>query len=144
MFPSLARMKSVPQASRKSVPMSTIDRDSADACGGSGDGTALGAADWLCLAAAPTFAVMALLTGVQSSGQPDTFCSAMHDASPLGGMVPMYVLMAAFHLAPWLKLFSTRRSGARRPDPPLAKPNRPQLPSSLNPLRATEHPRLSP
>ncbi len=114
MFPSLARMKSLPQASRKSVAMSTIDRDSTDACGGSGDGTALGAADWLCLAAAPTFAVMALLTGVQSSGQPDIFCSAMHDASPLGGMVPMYVLMAAFHLAPWLKLVSSRRSGARR------------------------------
>ena len=111
MFPSLARMKSLPQASRKSVAMSTIDRDSADACG---DGTALGTADWLCLAAAPTFAVMALLTGVQSSGQPDIFCSAMHDASPLGGMVPMYVLMAAFHLAPWLKLVSSRRSGARR------------------------------
>src|SRR5207245_1405232 len=35
MFPSLARMKSLPQASRKSVPMSTIDRDCADACGGS-------------------------------------------------------------------------------------------------------------
>jgi hypothetical protein len=73
----------------------------------------LGAADWLCLAAAPTFAVMALLTGVQSSGPPDIFCSAMHDASPLGGMVPMYVLMAAFHLSPWLKLISRRRRFAR-------------------------------
>jgi hypothetical protein len=69
---------------------------------------ALGAADWLCLAAAPTFAVMALLTGVQSGGQPELLCSAMHDASPLGGMVPMYVLMAAFHLSPWLKLISRR------------------------------------
>jgi hypothetical protein len=107
-------MKSPPQASRKSVAMSTVNHDSADACGGSRDETAVGAADWLCLAAAPTFAVMALLTGVQSSGQPDVFCSAMHDASPLGGMVPMYVLMAAFHLAPWLKLISSRRSGARR------------------------------
>jgi len=135
-------MKSLPQASRKSVPMSTIDRDSADACGGSGDGTTLGAADWLCLAAAPTFAVMALLTGVQSSGQPDIFCSAMHDASPLGGMVPMYVLMAAFHLAPWLKLVSSRRSGARRPDPAFAKSNRAKLPSSVNPLGDDEQRRL--
>jgi len=107
-------MKSLPQASRKSVPMSTIDRDCADACGGSGDGTTLGAADWLCLAAAPTFAVMALLTGVQSSEQPDAFCSAMHDASPLDGMMPMYLLMAAFHLAPWLKLVSSRRKTSAR------------------------------
>jgi hypothetical protein len=93
-------------------------------CSGGSDASAIhpekrnaaarGAAEWLCLAAAPTFAVMALLTGVQSSGQPDIFCSAMHDASSLGGMVPMYVLMAAFHLAPWLKLVSSRRSGARR------------------------------
>jgi hypothetical protein len=36
------------------------------------------------------------------------------DASPLSGMVPMYVLMSAFHLAPWLKLISSRRSGAHR------------------------------
>ena len=69
---------------------------------------ALGLADWLCLAAAPTFAVMALLTAVQGSGQADIFCSATHSASPLGGMVPMYVLMAAFHLSPWLKLISRR------------------------------------
>jgi hypothetical protein len=79
----------------------------------SGDAAAP-AAHWLCLAAAPTFAVMALLTSVQSSGQSDMFCSAMHDASPLSGMVPMYVLMAAFHLSPWLRLISRRKS-VRRP-----------------------------
>ena len=62
-----------------------------------------GAADWLGLAAAPTFAIMALLTGVLG-GSPDMLCAAMQDASPLGGMVPMYLLMSAFHLAPWLKL----------------------------------------
>ena len=67
-----------------------------------------GAADWLCLAAAPTFVVMALLTSVQSGGQPDMFCSAMQNGSPLGGMVPMYVLMAAFHLPPWLRLIARR------------------------------------
>jgi hypothetical protein len=79
---------------------------------GSGKVGALGAADWLCLAAAPTFAVMALLTGVFGGGPPDLPCSASH-ASPLSGMVPMYVLMSAFHSAPWLKLTSSRRSGAR-------------------------------
>jgi len=78
-------------------------------------GAASGAADWLCLAAAPTFAVMALLTSVQGGGQPDIFCSAMHNTSPWGGMVPMYVLMAAFHLSPWLKLIARRGTFVRRP-----------------------------
>jgi hypothetical protein len=59
---------------------------------------------WLTLAAAPTFAIMALLTAALGSGAPDILCSAMHGASPLGGMVPMYVLMSTFHSAPWLKL----------------------------------------
>jgi hypothetical protein len=74
--------------------------------------TAFGAADWLCLAAAPTFALMALLTGIFGGGAPDMLCSAAQDASPLGGMVPMYLLMSAFHLPPWLRLVG-RRNGAR-------------------------------
>src|SRR5215467_2914370 len=79
----------------------------------------LGAADWICLAAAPTFAVMALFTGVLGGGPQDMFCAAAQDASPLSGMVPMYMLMSAFHSAPWLKLISSRRSAAhRRADPP--------------------------
>ena len=72
---------------------------------------ALGAAGWLGLAAAPTFAVMALLTYV-SGGGADVMRSTAHGMSPLSGMVPMYLLMSAFHLAPWLKLIS--RSAARR------------------------------
>jgi hypothetical protein len=67
------------------------------------------AADWISLAAAPTFAIMALLTGVPGGGPPDMLCAAAHDASPLSGMVPMYLLMSAFHSAPWLKLISSRR-----------------------------------
>jgi hypothetical protein len=78
----------------------------------SGRAAALSAADWLCLAAAPTFAVMALLTGVLDSGLPDMLCVGAPDASPLSGMVPMYVLMSVFHSAPWLKLIASRRSGA--------------------------------
>jgi hypothetical protein len=66
----------------------------------------------LSLAAAPTFAVMALLTGIQDGGVPDMLCSAAADASPLTGMVPMYLVMTAFHSAPWLKLITTWRSGA--------------------------------
>ena len=82
------------------------------AAGGSGvrardhGNTTIGAADFLYLAAAPTFAIMALLTSVLGGGSPDALCSG---ASPLSGMVPMYLLMSAFHLAPWLKLISHRR-----------------------------------
>jgi hypothetical protein len=90
------------------------------ACGAirheSGNAAALGAADWLCLAAAPAFLVMALLTGVPGGGQMAMTCPAAQDASPLSGMVSMYLLMSAFHSAPWLKLISRRRSGARRED----------------------------
>jgi hypothetical protein len=75
---------------------------------------ALGAADWVCLAAAPTFALMALLTGVLGGGPQDMLCSAAQDASPLTGMVQMYLLMSAFHSAPWLKLIAGRRSGDHR------------------------------
>ena len=80
----------------------------------SGNAAALSVADWLCLAAAPTFATMALLTGVLGGDAPNMLCVPAHDASPLSGMVPMYLLMSAFHSAPWLKLISGRRSGASR------------------------------
>jgi hypothetical protein len=80
----------------------------------SDDAAARCAADWLCFAAAPTFAIMALLTGVLGGGPADMLCSAAQSPSPLNGMVPMYLLMSAFHLAPWLKLISARRSGVRR------------------------------
>jgi hypothetical protein len=76
--------------------------------------SAFGAADWLSLAAAPTFASLALVTGILGGGPPEMFCSSAQDASPLSGMVLMYVLMSAFHSAPWLKLISRRRSGAHR------------------------------
>jgi hypothetical protein len=75
---------------------------------------ARGAADFLHLAAGPTFAVMALLTCVLGGGPADALCS-IAGASPLSGMVPMYLLMSAFHLAPWLKLMAHRRSGAPPP-----------------------------
>jgi hypothetical protein len=64
----------------------------------------LGLADWLCLAAAPTFAIMALATAAY--GGPEMMCSAGPGASMLSGMVPMYLLMTAFHLAPWLRLIA--------------------------------------
>jgi hypothetical protein len=48
---------------------------------------------------------MALLASVPG-GAPDILCAATRDASPLSGMVPMYVLMSVFHAAPWLRLIS--------------------------------------
>jgi hypothetical protein len=81
---------------------------------GIGAAAALGAADWLCLAAAPTFAIMALLTGAAGGGRMAAMCSPLGDAWPVGGMVPMYLLMSAFHSPPWLKLISSRSGGARR------------------------------
>jgi hypothetical protein len=89
-----------------------------------------GATDWISLAAAPTFAIMALLTAVLGGGPAEMLCSAAHAASPLGGMVPMYLLMSAFHTAPWLKLISGRH---RRP---------PVLPNPGSSLAGTS-PRLS-
>jgi hypothetical protein len=86
-----------------------------------GNAAAEGAADWLRLAAAPTFAIMALLTGVLGGGPADMLCSSAQDASPLSGMALMYWLMSVFHSATWLKLISRRRSGApAAPDPAFA------------------------
>jgi hypothetical protein len=76
----------------------------------------LGAADWLSLAAAPTFAIMAVLPAALGDGPQDMLCATMPGASPLSGMAAMYLLMSAFHLTPWLRLISNRRSGARRSD----------------------------
>jgi hypothetical protein len=70
----------------------------------------LRAADWLCLAAAPTFALMAFATGTADGAAPDIFCAAAQQASPLHGMPLMYLLMSAFHAAPWLKLIRGRAS----------------------------------
>ena len=76
-----------------------------------GGDIARSAADWLYLAAAPTFAVMALLTAVRSGGPVEALCSVT-GASPFSGMAPMYLLMSAFHLAPWLKLIAGVRGEA--------------------------------
>jgi hypothetical protein len=74
---------------------------------------ASGATDWLGLAAAPTFAVMALWTCF-FSGRPDMLCMGTQDASPLNGMALMYALMSAFHVAPWLKLIFRQGAASHR------------------------------
>ena len=87
-------------------PANSIGRAS---CDDEDAAATLGITKWLCLAATPTFAIMALLTSVLGSGSMELLCSAGH-GSPLNGMVSMYLLMSAFHSAPWLKLIASRRS----------------------------------
>jgi hypothetical protein len=63
----------------------------------------------LSFAAAPTFAVMALAAATGDGGMPGMLCVGAHDASPLTGMVPMYLLMSVFHSVPWLRLIANWR-----------------------------------
>jgi len=92
-----------------SVPY-LIDSDSA-----ASRGRSHGRADrLLCLAATPTFAIMALLTGIHGDSMAAMLCPATGNGLPLSGMCLMYVLMSAFHLRPWLKLISRRISAADR------------------------------
>jgi hypothetical protein len=87
--------------------------DSEDVCSAighqGGDAASLRAADWLDLAAAPTFALMALLSGVVAGGPMDMLCPAVHGTALLGSMVLMYGLMSVFHLASWLRWIGRRR-----------------------------------
>jgi hypothetical protein len=94
-----------PIGTRESATIIATQREAVGALAGRGEPDALRAADWLSLAAAPTFAIMALLT-ILGGDVPDMLCSGAHGASPLSGMGLMYVLMSAFHSAPWLKLIS--------------------------------------
>ena len=65
--------------------------------------------NYLSPAAAPAFAIMALLTAAHA-GPADILCSAAHEGSPLSGMTLMYALMSVFHAAPWVRRVSRRWS----------------------------------
>ncbi len=65
----------------------------------------------LALAASPVFAAMALATMVTDHGPAAVLCAEAH-VSPLTGMATMYLLMAAFHAGPWLRLISPSRPSA--------------------------------
>jgi hypothetical protein len=82
---------------------------SAISIGGRGHGASFAhvAAEWLGLAAAPTFAAMAVMTAALG-GAAEPLCTA--HGSLMSGMIPMYLLMSAFHAGPWLRLISGWRS----------------------------------
>ncbi|MES2151877.1 MAG: hypothetical protein V4508_19025 [Pseudomonadota bacterium] len=69
-------------------------------------GKAVWLANLLCLAAAPSFALMALLTAI--GGGPDPICSANGPGFHAGGMGAMYLMMSAFHLPAWLRKLRQR------------------------------------
>lgn len=70
-----------------------------------------GLAELLRFAAAPTFAVMALVSAA-SGGPLDALCGL---GSPLTGMGAMYALMGVFHAGPWLNLAAGWRGASRLP-----------------------------
>lgn len=65
---------------------------------------ASGVARWLGLAAAPSFAAMALAAAIVAADPAGAPCMTAPNASPLTGMTAMYLLMSLFHLAPWVRL----------------------------------------
>ena len=73
-------------------------------------GDARGGARWLALAGSPTFGSMALLTGIFGDDRVAALCSQAGLPSPLADMAFMYLLMAVFHLPPWLRMIGSRTS----------------------------------
>lgn len=71
--------------------------------------SSFGASDWLHFAATPTLVLMALVVAASGGGPADMLCPAAQGMPPLSGMAVVYLLMAAFHAGPWLKLIAGRR-----------------------------------
>ncbi len=69
-----------------------------------------GLADGLRFAAAPVFAIMAVLTGAHGGDAGQFVCSAA-GGSNLSGMTVMYALMTVIHAAPWLRAISAYPCG---------------------------------
>lgn len=62
-------------------------------------------ARWLALAATPSFAAMAWITAASPA-----LCLSAPGPLPLDSMAMMYLLMALFHLPPWLRLLPGHHS----------------------------------
>ena len=92
-----------------------------------GDAAGPPAARLLSLAAAPTFAAMALWSAV-AGGSAEMMCGSGGGVWSLTGMAAMYALMSVFHILPWLTLRSNRGNGnaahslARSSSPRRGKP----------------------
>ena len=125
----------------------TKSRALAGACGWTrreaAGAVALRANHWLGLAAAPTFAVMAFLAALPGAGPAETLCPAARGAPLPGGMATMYVLMAVFHLTPWLRLIesATRRTESR-PRPVPRTPPFMGYPDPVAPEQRSDHRRV--
>lgn len=76
------------------------------------DAAACDTADWLSLAAAPAFAIMAMLAATGDGGPAGRLCGVADQHLSPDGMTWMYVLMSIIHSAAWLKLIA-RRNGRR-------------------------------
>jgi hypothetical protein len=74
--------------------------------GGSLSAMAFDIANWLRLAAAPSYAIMALVTATFGESPKDVICMATHHTPPLCSMAWMYMLRSVFHAGPWLKLIA--------------------------------------
>ena len=68
----------------------------------------------LSLAPTPTFAFLGLLCAAQEGTLESMVCSAGHGSSALTGMVSMYLLMSAFHSAPWIRMITGRQRAMQR------------------------------
>lgn len=90
-----------------------------------------GAVVALRLAAAPTFAAMALLDALNAGGGTAALCAAAPDGARLTGMTAMYLLMSVFHAGPWLRRFD-RAAGRGARDRPYRSPSTFQMPLAEN------------
>jgi hypothetical protein len=81
-----------------------------ESCTGGGGFAAPDPPGALALAAAPTFAAMALWTAL-ASGPSDMICTSSPGVFSLNGMTIMYALMSIFHVPPWVRLLRSRTGG---------------------------------
>ena len=76
--------------------------------GDGGRAAILRIARFLPVVTAPVFVLMAITTVLFDTSQANAICLAPGSSTPINGMVVMYLLMAAFHLSPWLRLVARR------------------------------------
>ena len=73
-----------------------------------------GAGAWIGLAASPSFAMMALIEALHAPTL--SICSGTAAMLPWNGMAQMYLLMALFHVSPWIGRVTTVLDRLARPE----------------------------